>query len=528
MTVLAPSFAVRGLRGMVSSVDTLASGAGLEMLRRGGSAVDAAIAANAVLTVTLPNQCGLGGDLFALVATPDAGVHSLVAAGRAGSGADAAALRERGERTIPPAGPESVTIPGCVDGWLALHERFGRLPLSEVLEPGIRYAAEGFPVSVFAAQAIAKRAESSPAAAAMTADGRLEGGQLVRRPGPARVLRALVDGGREAVYGGEFGRAITRATGGIIGADDLASSQARWADPIGMDVWGARVCTPAPPSQGYLTLSAAAIAERVGLGTDPDDPLWPHLLIEAMRQAAYDRPEVLHEGADPAPLLAARRLDARAAAIDPDRSAVLGDTYRAGGTTYLCAVDSDGMAVSLIQSNCMNFGSGIVAGDTGIWLQNRGIGFSLAPGHPAELAPGRRPPHTLAPALVTDPDGAFVSTLGTRGGDSQPQIVLQLLARTLLAHEDPAEALAAGRWILRGARDESSFDTWGFGGEVRVDVEGNAPASWEAGLVARGHLVERSAPFAHPFGHAQLIRRSGDMLLGAADPRATSGSVAAY
>jgi gamma-glutamyltranspeptidase/glutathione hydrolase len=524
----APTYSVRGAHGMVASVDTLASEAGLDMLRRGGSAADAVIAANAVLTVTLPNQCGLGGDLFALVSRNGLGVESLVAAGRAGSGADPDGLRATGHTSMPPNDPQSVTVPGCVDGWLALHGRLGRLDLADVMAPAIDYAANGFPVSAFAGQAILKRARTSAIAAEMTDDGVLVAGQVVRRPGAARVLAALAAGGRESVFGGEFGEAIEEATRGVIRPQDLALSQAEWTDAIRMDVWGHRVWSAPPPSQGYITLGAALMAQEVGLGSDPTDPLWPHLLIEAVRQAAFDRPDALYDAADPAPLLATDRLRQRAAAIDTDRAAVLGDSYRQAGTTYLCAVDSDGTAISLIQSNCMNFGSGLVAGDTGIWLQNRGTGFNLEPGHPAELGVGRRPPHTLAPALVTDLDDNFVATVGTRGGDSQPQIVLQLLARLLVAHEDPADALTAGRWILRGARDDTTFNTWGFGGEVRVDIEGHAPVSWADGLQIRGHSVERSGAFAHPFGHAQIILRRHGVMLGAADPRATSGGVSAY
>lgn len=528
MSALAPFDTVRAARGMVASVDSLASAAGLDALRRRGSAVDAAIAANAVLAVTLPNQCGIGGDLFALVFSADSDVKCLVAAGRAGSGADPEALRAAGHAAMPADSPHSVTVPGCVDGWVALHERHGRLPLADLLEPAIRYAEEGFPVSAFAAHAITKRAATTQAAVEMTRGRVLAAGDIVVRPGIGRVLRALASEGRSGVYEGEFGAEVTEATEGILRPEDLASPQAEWSEPLALDVWGARVWTPLPPSQGYLTLGAAWIAEANGLPGDPEDPAWAHALVEAMRQAAVDRPERLYDGADGHALLARERLAPRAAAIDPTRAADLRDSYRAGGTTYLCVVDEDGMAISLIQSNCMSFGSGIVTNDTGIWLHNRGVGFSLRPGRPGELGPGRRPAHTLAPALVTDHAGRLRAVLGTRGGDSQPQIVLQLLARLLADDADPAEALAAGRFILRGGHDESAFNTWGFAGEVRVNVEGQVAAAWAPGLEDRGHIVEVAPPFAHPFGHAQLIELRDGTLLGAADPRATSGSAIGY
>jgi gamma-glutamyltranspeptidase / glutathione hydrolase len=397
-----------------------------------------------------------------------------------------------------------------------------------VLAPAIGYAQDGFPVSPFAAQAIGKRAATSPDAAAMTADGVVAAGRIVRRPGVARVLADIVSGGHDAAFGGELGAGSVAASAGLIRPADLVASAASWRAPIALDVFGHRIWSPAPPSQGYLTLSAAWIAESCGLDAAPDDPAWAHTLVESMRQAAFDRPEVLWDGADATALLAPERLAPRAAAISPDRAAVLADRYRQAGTTYLCAVDSDGTAVSLMQSNCMSFGSGIVAGGTGVWLQNRGIGFSLTPGHPAELAPGRRPAHTLAPAMITDTADGFVAALGSRGGDSQPQIVLQLAARLLLAGESPAQALAAGRFILRGADDETAFDTWGSGGRVRVDVEGQLGERWAPGLIARGHSVTVTEPFGHPFGHAQVIRRSGALLIGAADPRATSGAALGY
>jgi gamma-glutamyltranspeptidase/glutathione hydrolase len=513
---------------MVSTVDALATQAGIDMLRRGGTAVDAAIAANAVLTVTLPNQCGLGGDLFALISTPGGGVQTMTAAGRAGSGATAESLRSEGHSRMPLEDPRSVTMPGCVDGWISLHSRHGRLPMAEVLEQAIRYAEDGFPVSVFAAAAISKRASTSPDAAAMTADGELRGGHMTTRPGAARVLRAIATGGRTAVFEGEFGAGLLAMQGSPFTRDDLAVDQSAWTDAIHVDAFGARLWTASPPSQGYITLGAAVIADHAGLGIDPESPEWAHLLVEAIRQASWDRPASLYDGADSAELLSEARLRPRASAILRDRTTPLGDAYRPGGTTFLGVVDAEGMAVSLIQSNCMSFGSGIVAGSTGIWLQNRGIGFSLEPGSPAELTPGRRPPHTLAPVVVTNPDGSLRAVMGTRGGDSQPQVVLQLLARILLSGQDPAEAVAAGRWILRGTGDETSFDTWGYGGDVRVVLEGQAPGPWSDGLRSRGHVVEEAGSFGHAFGHAQVIVSERGVLFAAADPRSTSGSAAGY
>ncbi|MCU1476664.1 MAG: gamma-glutamyltranspeptidase [Subtercola sp.] len=245
-------------------------------------------------------------------------------------------------------------------------------------------------------------------------------------------------------------------------------------------------------------------------------------------QAAYDRPAVLFDGADGQALIHPDRLAARIGGVLPDTVADLSDAYRPGGTTYLCAIDEEGTAVSLIQSNCMSFGSGLVAGDTGIWPHNRGIGFTLAEGHPNELRAHRRTAHTLTPAMIADSSDDVVAVLGTRGGDSQPQVVLQLVARLLAGNEDPASAIAAGRWVLRGEGDETSFRTWEAEARVRVLLEGQSSSAWAPGLVARGHSVQHDEPFAPQYGHAQVIMTDGVRLAGAADPRSDSAAVGGY
>ncbi|MDQ4086060.1 MAG: gamma-glutamyltransferase [Actinomycetota bacterium] len=513
---------------MVSTVDNLATEAGVQMLRRGGSAVDAALAANAVLAVVLPNQCGLGGDLFALVHRDGERPVALNASGRAGSGADAEALRAQGYTRMPPHDHvASVPVPGCVDGWVEMHRRYARLGLEEVLEPARRYADHGFPAPPYLAQAAPKVA-ATPAGPELLPGGRLAAGDVVRRPGVGRVLAGIATEGRHGFYLGEFGEGLVALGAGEYTEDDLRRVQADWVDPLAARVWGHDVWTAPPNSQGYLALSSAWMAERLELPADPDDPLWAHLLVEAARQAAFDRPEVLHETADGNALLSPQRLEPRLRAVSRTAVADFPHPPARGGTTYLCAVDEDGMSVSLIQSNGMSFGSRLVVGGTGVFLHNRGIGFSLAPGHPAEYGPGRRPPHTLLPVLVTRPDGGLEAVLGTRGGDSQPQVVLQLLSRLLAHGQDPAAALTAGRWVLRGAEDDTSFDTWGYRGSVRVALEGHVPGSWPGALRDLGHRVELEPAYDHPFGHAQIIVAAPGRLTGAADPRALSGSVGGF
>ncbi|HVF73615.1 MAG TPA: gamma-glutamyltransferase [Acidimicrobiales bacterium] len=514
----APFVTTYAPRGMVCAVDHLAAAAGVEVLRHGGSAADAAIATNAVLAVTTQHMCGMGGDLFALVHDGRGDPAALVASGRAGSGADPERLRAEGHTAMPARGDiRSVPVPGCVDGWLALHERFGRLALRDVLAPARAYAMDGFPASATLPAAVALLPDPADYAHVRRP------GEMVRRPGVARALDAIVEHGRDGFYGGAFGEGLLALGDGEYSADDLVRSPAEWRRPLTLDAWGHRLWTVPPPSQGYLNLAGSWIAEGLPLPADPDDPQWAHLLIEAARQAGYDRLDVLFEHADGHALLAEERLRPRRAAVDPERAAVLGDPYQRGGTIYLCAVDSDRMGVSLIQSNANGWGSHLYEPNTGIFLQNRGIGFSLTPGHPAEYGPGRRPPHTLSPALATHPaDDTLTAVVGSMGGDAQPQVILQLLARWLHAGQSPGDVVAAGRWVLG-----MGFDTWDAGGDVTVHVEGHAPP-WDDDLRRRGHRVIRDEPFGHGFGHAHMITVGDDRLAGASDPRARGGAATGW
>ncbi len=514
---------------MVASADALASQAGLELLRRGGTAVDAAVGANAVLAVTAPHLCGLGGDLFALVHPGGAtGPLALNASGRAGRGADPDRLRAEGVDEMPFRGDvRSVTVPGCVDGWAALHGRFGRLPLTEVLSSAIGYAEAGFPASPLLV-ASAKRLPSPLPEGAEEYAGLSRSGQRLRRPGAARTLRAIATSGRDGFYGGEFGAGLLR-----LGADeftdaDLASPSATWVTPLTTSAWDHALWTVPPNSQGYLTLAGAWIADRLGLPEEPADGAWVVALVEAALAAGRDRPDVLSESADGAALLGEERLSrlVRSAGSGGD-GAWAARALRGDDTTYLCAVDEGGMGVSLIQSNASGFGSFLFEPRTGINLHNRGIGFTLSPGHPAEYGPRRRPPHTLAPALVTRLDGSLAAIVGTQGGDGQPQILLQVLARWLRSAETPGRAIGSPRWVLSGTGQ--GFDTWTAAGGPVVVVEEGAPAGWEHALRARGHSVRSGPAYDHGFGHANLIVRSDDgMLAGAADPRARIAATAGY
>lgn len=514
---------------MVCSVDHLASSAGIAVLRAGGNAVDAAVATSAALAVTSQHMCGMGGDLFALVHHADGEVPTcLNASGRAGSGADAGGLRDEGHTRMPTDGDiRAVTVPGCVDGWVTLHERHGRLPLTEVLKPARVLAEEGFPASPLLAFMVPVVAEVEGADDYTRQPVRT--GSVIRRPGVARTLDAVGEDGRTAFYDGEFGAGLRRIGGGLFSTDDLARSQADWVEPLGVDLWGHRAWTVPPNSQGYLSLAAARIAELVGLGRDldhrPGTGAWAHLLVEAARLAGHDRIAVLHEGADGDELVSDARLAPRAERFDPRIRTPMSAPAGAGDTVYLCTADGEGQAVSLIQSNARGWGVHLAVPEVGIFLHNRGQGFSLEPGHPAEYGPGRRPPHTLAPALVQRCDGTLRAVLGTMGGDTQPQVVLQLLARLLVAGQDPSRCIGAPRWRL----GDGGFDTWEGDGPGLVGVERGAPDGWITGLRDRGHDVSVQDPWNSGYGHAHMIERDEDgTLAGAADPRALTGATATW
>ncbi|HWM22963.1 MAG TPA: gamma-glutamyltransferase [Ilumatobacteraceae bacterium] len=518
-----PVGSTRGASAMVATADQIATQAGMVAFHRGGNAVDAAIAANAAIAVTSPHLCGLGGDLFVLVHTGRS-VAALNSSGRSGSGADPAAMRAAGNSEMPFRHDiRSVTLPGCVDGWISLHERFGSIPLADVLEPAIRVAEHGFPASPLLVASLATIDDAARANLHEVASQATHVGALVHRYGVARTLRAVAANGRNGFYGGEFAAGLLALGRGYFVAADLERSQADWVTPLAADAFGVRLHTIPPNSQGYLTLGAARLANQVGLPDDPDDPQWAHLLIEAATAAGFDRPAVLHERADGAALLAA--IEARSNLIDPQRAGRRPTPARAGDTTYLCTADAHGMGVSLIQSNAAGFGSWLVEPNTGINLHNRGMGFALEPGHVAEFGPRRRPPHTLSPALATR-GGDLAAVFGTMGGDAQPQILLQLAARMFRHGQSPAAAVHAGRWALQGP--QSGFDTWTGPGGPAVSVEGQAPDAWRIGLAQRGHVVQQGPAYDSGYGHAHaiVIDPSG-MLVGAADPRARVSAVAA-
>ena len=501
----------------------LATQAGLEMLGKGGNAVDAAIAANATLGVVAPETCGIGGDLFALVhRSGETNPLALNASGWAGSAANADHLTGH---VIPITDPVSVTIPGCVRGWEWLARDLGSLPFDVVLGPAIFYARNGFPVSVELSKALTDRSEQlvpQSASRSLYMEGSAPSpGTWIDRPQLGTTLTRIASEGASAFYEGTVAADISAAVHRYITIEDLASYQPEWVEPLSLDVFGHRAWTVPPNSQGYLTLAAARTFEMCEPPTDPGDPDYVHLTIEAYRSVAAGRDAVLSDPSTAAgheELLGNHLLEAAAARIDRSQAGSW-DNPSPGpaGTTYLSVVDRSGMGVSLIQSNFHGIGSGIGAGESGFFLHNRGAGFTLKKGHRNELVPGRRPAHTLAPSLWTHNDTLSL-ILGTRGGHQQPQILTQMAAHVLHAGLSPSEAQQEPRWTTK------SFEP---GNTSTVNVESRMIPAVVSELRTRGHHIEVGAPLEAGWGPVSVIRVSPSGLrVGAGDPRVESASAA--
>jgi gamma-glutamyltranspeptidase/glutathione hydrolase len=513
--------------GIAVTSDHLATNAAIAMLRRGGNAVDAAIAANAMLAVVRPDTCGPGGDLFALVHQPDTEEPgALNASGRAGSGSSAAQLRSAGHDVVPLHGPASVTVPGCVDGWEALLGRFGTLPMKDVLAPAVATAVDGFAASPELAMSlgtIAAMLRDQDSARDLYPGGAIPGaGDMLTRASLAATLSEVGNHGRSSFYEGTVGEAITAVTGGVITRGDLVENQAEWVTPLQMEVHGVDAWTIPPNSQGHLALTASWLAERLPLDGDLGSAAYHHALIEAYRAVAWERDLVTTDPGTaplaPADLVSPARLDARLSRIRPDATTPWPSSRSVpGGTTYLCVRDSAGMGISLIQSNFHGIGSGVGAGATGVFLHNRGAGFTLEPGHRNELMAGRRPLHTLAPTLWTS-EGSLRLLLGTRGGQYQPQLLVQIAAHRFAAGLPLDVALAAPRWIV---------DHWGPDESHVVTVEERMGDEVIAGLRQRGHTVVIADPWQRGWGPVAAIEVTSEKVTGAGDPRVSTSGAAA-
>ncbi len=511
------------MTSIVVSPHYIASQAGLDVIAQGGNAVDAAIAVDAVLAVVAPDTCGPGGDLFALISEPGTTQPAtLNASGRAGSGVTADDIRDAGHGEIPYRSPWSITVPGCVDGWEALVERFGNLDLATTLTPAITIAREGFQVSPELGNSLERLTDligdqaSSPPLYPNGAPAPV--GSVITRPALADTLETLATSGRDAFYLSDVGAGITEATGGAVTPDDLAVCQAEWVDPASLDIFGKTAWTIGPNSQGYLTLATLWIFEHLDPPDDPQNPLFHHLLIEAYRSVAWERSMFVTEPTV-APLrceqlLDPTRLAERASTIDRSRAGRWPMPRPApGGTAYMTVKDRNGMGVSFIQSNYAGIGSGLSAGRTGVFLHNRGAGFNLIQGHPNEYEPGHRPLHTLSPMLWTGGNSLDL-LLGTRGGHQQPQYLAQFAANHYHANLSTDEAQMAARWNME--QPEPGTDS-------AFAVEARFGDDTVKGLEALGHTVTRAGMWEPGWGPISAIDTSHEMV-GSADPRISTSA----
>ena len=541
----APVPLVRGARGAVAAPHHLASAAGLSILRAGGSAVDAAIATNAVLGVVMPSSCGIGGDAFWLIWDAAASEQlALNGSGRSPAGANAAALRDTGLATIPHRGPLSITVPGAVRSWADAHRRFGRLSRDTILAPATELARDGFPAwggYIRAVEATARDVADviGPAAGffpVFRPHGRAwRPGERVRLPALANTLATMARQGFDDFYEGDLAARQVRALGAAgssIDAADLGAHRSDWGEAISIDYRGVRVTTHPPNSSGLVALELLAILGQLDAPAasafGPDgvtDPAWIHAGIEAAKLAMADRDAFL---TDPSfrEIPVERLLDpanaaALAARIDPRRAArptaVTNPT--GGGTIYLAAVDPQGNAVSLIESNYLGFGSGVVDPDTGIHYQNRGSYFSLDPGHPNVLEPRKRTLHTLLPGMLFRPgETAPWVVAGSMGGDAQPQIHAQLVSALVDGGVDIRTAVTAPRWYVEPVAH--------FAPPVDVWLEPRHRPGVAEALEALGHPVTLAAAFDSNLGHEHAIElveggpaADGGSLAAATDPR---------
>lgn len=530
-------------RGMVSTPHYLASASGLEALRRGGSAVDAAIAANATLCVVYPHMAGLGGDGFWLIAGPDTGgVQALDASGPAAQAATIDYYRKRGfEHEIPARGAlAALTVPGAVDGWRAAHERFGRLPWADLFGDAIGYARDGMPVTRSLADWLAQDESILQQSLEMariylpTGKAQREGARLVQTDLARAIEELAASGARAGFYEGTLAQRIC-ATLGPAGSpltpEDLAAYHAAWVGPISTSYRGFEVAQMPPSTQGFAALQILNLLEGFDVAAWGEGTAdYYHHVVEAVKVAFADRDEWL---TDPAfvnipleRLLSKGYASERRALID-SQHALVADEIKpglryglefehrfpspSGDTVYFCTADSDGLVVSIIQSIYHDFGAAVIGGDTGIILQNRGSFFSLDDKHPNRLEPGKRTFHTIIPAMMLK-DGQPVLAYGTMGGEGQPQTQAALVTRMVDFGYDVQQAIEAPRWLMGR--------TWGT--ESRnLSLESRISDEIARELTLRGHPVRMVSRWEGTVGHAQAIRinRESGFYEGGADPR---------
>ena len=510
-------------RNCVATSQPLAAQAGLRMMLKGGNAVDAVLATAISLTVLEPTSNGIGSDAFCIL-WDGKKLQGLNASGRS----PAAWTPDwfKGKSAMPQRGWDSVTVPGAVSAWVALSEKYGKLPFADLFEPAIKYAADGYMVSptisrLWANGAAELKDQPGFAQAFMPKGRALAAGEKFASPAHARTLQRIAETKGVAFYHGDLAEkiaAFSRQHGAALTLDDLAAHTLDWVEPIGIDYRGYTLHEIPPNGQGIAALIALGILENFDVASLPvDSPDSMHLQIEAMKLAFADINEYVSDISTmritPAQMLDKSYLKERAKLIDMKKAGTPAfGTPGKGGTVYLTAADESGMMVSYIQSNYSGFGSGVVVPDTGISLQNRGLGFSLKAGHANIVAPRKRPFHTIIPGFLTQ-GGKPLMSFGVMGGSMQAQGHMQVVSRMVDCHQNPQAASDAPRWRIDN--------------EVNVGIECGIAPETIAALQARGHILPQADRWSTDFGRAQLIYKMEDGYF-AASERRTDGQAVGY
>ena len=505
------------MSNIVVSPHYLSTNAGINILNKGGNAVDAAIATNIVQGVVAPETCGIGGDLFSLIwingeNTP----YCLDSSGYAGSNVDISKLST--QESIPLDHPMSVTVPGAVKGWFSMHDRFGKLSIDEIFRHAIEICDQGFEVSTELHHSLSLHKDTlikQESGTELFPNGETPKiGAMVKRSLLGKTLKRISTDGPQYFYTGSVAEKISETLNHVITEDDLRSFESRWIKPLSIDVYGKTGWVTPPHTQSYLTLGTLKIYEFLEDGSDNIDL---HTLIESYRAIASQRDELTYDyggNIDEFNGLDLEYLKAISKNIDKDMTSIFGQPEdRGGGTAYMCTKDNDGNAVSLIQSNFHGIGSTIGVGDFGFFLHNRGAGFNLTQNHPNSIKAGRKPLHTLSPTMWSV-DGNLDMVIGTRGGRYQPQLLSHFILK-ILKKENLENAMMSPRWNI----DEFGKET-----VSEINIEPGLDEKITDELLNKGHKVNQLSELQNSYGPISAIVKTDDSWKAAHDPRVDTAS----
>ena len=505
------------MSNIVVSPHYLSTNAGIDILKKGGNAVDAAIATNIVQGVVAPETCGIGGDLFSLIwingeNTP----YCLDSSGYAGSNVDISQLST--QESIPLDHPMSVTVPGAVKGWFSMHDRFGKLSIDDIFRQAIKICDEGFKVSTELHHSLSIHKDTlikQESGTELFPDGELpEIGVTVKRTLLGKTLKRISNDGPEYFYTGSVAKKISETLNHIITEDDLRSFESKWIKPLSIDVYGKTGWVTPPHTQSYLTLGTLKIYELLDDGSDNIDL---HTLIESYRAIASERDDLTYdygENIDQFNGLNLEYLKSVAKLIDKDTTSIFGQPEGlVGGTAYMCTKDNDGNAVSLIQSNFHGIGSTIGVDDLGFFLHNRGAGFNLIENHPNSLKAGRKPLHTLSPTMWSV-DGNLDMVIGTRGGRYQPQLLSHFILK-ILKNENLEHAMTSPRW---------NIDEFGKDSVSEINIEPGLDEKIINHLIKRGHKVNQLKDLQNSYGPISAIVNTAESWKASHDIRVDTAS----